>query len=72
MEVTMKVVRYFTLSTIFGTLISVIIICLQLSDKINLGNNLWIALLSIFYAVLFQFIIVVSMRAMIQKNAVKL
>ncbi len=64
----MKALRYFTLSAILGTVTSIIIILMHLSDKSYLGKNLALALLSILYAVLLQLMVAVPMRAMIQKK----
>ncbi|MEW6566293.1 MAG: hypothetical protein AB1404_12425 [Spirochaetota bacterium] len=60
--------NYLSLSAAFSILISVIIILKNLTDKDMLGPNLAVALISLLYAVLFQLIIVLPMRGMIQKK----
>jgi flagellar motor component MotA len=45
-----------------------LIILKNLTDKDMLGPNLAVALISLLYAVLFQLIIVLPMRGMIQKK----
>lgn len=60
--------RYFTMSGLGGFFLGIVIMLKYLADKSMIGPNLAVALLSVLYAILFQLIIVIPMRALIQKK----